>query len=185
MINKVFKSSKGFTVLETIVAISILSLSISGAFSAVQQSLSQATIAKDEVKAFYLAQEAVEIIRNQRDNNQLIRINIGTGDWLADIARVSTDPCYPGKTCRADATGPGGVFLTSCSGGWGSCPNLNQNATTFLYGYDGSWPVTNFKREIQIESINSNEVSVTVRITWTKGLITREFKVKEHLFNWI
>ena len=39
--------------------------------------------------------------------------------------------------------------------------------------------------EVKIESINANEVAVTVRVSWTKGVVTREFKVKTLLFNWI
>jgi len=176
----------GFTILESIVAIMILSLSISGAFSAVQQSLSQSIIAKDEVKAFYLAQEAVEIIRNKRDTNQLPILDGGSGNWLDGISALASDPCYFGKTCRVDATGPNDVFFYACSGSWNSCEVLRQDETTFIYSYDGNDPTTNFKREIQIESISANEITITVRITWTKGsLPSREFKVKTSLFNWI
>lgn len=181
--NTKYETQKGFTVLESIVAIMILSLGVSGAFSAIQQSLSQSIIAKDEVKAFYLAQEAIEIIRNKRDNNQLAIIGGGTNNWLSGIAGVAGDPCYFGKTCRADATGPSSIYLYSCSGGWDSCSYLSQNQTTYIYAYSGT--VSNFRREIQIESVNVNEIMVTVRVSWKKGLINKEFKIKTHLFNWI
>jgi|SRR3989344_3978889 len=175
--------SGGFTILESIIAIFILSLSISGVFSSVQQSLSQATIAKDETKAFYLAEEAMEILRNKRDANQLARIlNSSTNTWLFGIAEGVGDPCYFGNVCRVDAVT---ASFVRCGVGWNSCSNLRQNSSTFLYGYDGSWPATNFKREVILESISATEVAVTVRITWTKGLINREFKAKTHLFNWI
>jgi len=187
MINK-FKNKKGFTILESIVAIFILSLSISGAFSAVQQSLSQSIIAKDEVKASYLAQEAIEIIKNKRDSNQLDRIiDNSTNSWLFGISESPADSCFFGKTCRVDATS---FNFVDCGGGWDSCPNINQDSATFLYSY-GAFPVTNFKREIQIERVqddtfgNPIEVAVIVRVSWTKGLVTREFKVKTYLFNWI
>jgi type II secretory pathway pseudopilin PulG len=181
--------SGGFTVLESIVAIMVLSLSISGVFSAVQTGLSQASIAKDEVKAFYLAQEAVEIIRNKRDTNQLARINVGTGNWLAGIAQNNTDPCWFGKTCRVDAKS---FNLVDCSTDPGGvCPVLKQNSSTFLYNYDlvnpATNPATNFKREIQIEQVigNSDEIAVTVRISWTTKGFVKSFMVKTHLLNWI
>lgn len=180
MINKI-SNKKGFTVLESLVAIGILTISISGAFSSVQQSLSQATNAKEEVKAFYLAQEAIEIIRNKRDSNQLAIINTGTGNWLTGISQNAGDPCFFGKTCRTDAKD---FNLVDCGGGWGSCQNINQDQSTFLYNYDtisASNIATNFKREIQIESVNADEIAVTVKILWNKG----SFKVKEYLFNWI
>ncbi len=181
MISK-FKKQKGFTVLESMVAIMVLSLSVSGAFSAVTQSLSQAIIAKDETQAFYLAQEAMEIIRNKRDDNQLAKINNGSGDWLAGIAQNAADPCYFGKTCRTDAISFGLVDCATDLGG--ICPVLKQDPTTFLYSYT-SGDTTNFKREIQIESVNANEIAVTVKVSWTKGLTSQQFKVKTYFFNWI
>lgn len=176
-------AKRGFTVLESIVAIMILSLSISGAFSAVQQSLSQAMIAKDEIKAFYLAQEAVETIRNKRDANQLIKINTGPVSWLNGITSACPfSTAVIKNTCTVDTTD---FNIVNCGGDWGSCPNLRQNPLIFVYGYEESWPASNFKREIQIESINANEIIVTVRVTWTKGVIDKEFKIKTHLLNWI
>jgi len=182
---KKIKNQKGFTVLESIVAIMILSLAISGVFAAVQRGLSQSIIAKDEVKAFYLAQEAVEIIRNKRDNNQLSKINLGTGHWLAGISENSGDACYFGKICRADIYD---FSLTRCSevnNDWDSCPNLEQSSDSYVFSYGRNWPETNFKREIQLESISANEIAVIVRISWKKGLVTKEFKVKTILFDWI
>lgn len=169
--------------LETIVAISILSISISGVFSAIQKNFSQSIIARDEVKAFYLAQEAVEIIRNKRDSNQLNKmLNASTNSWLYGIAGDFSYPCDFGKVCRADAAS---ASLVRCGDAWNSCPVLNQDPATFLYGYNSNWTATNFKREIQIEQISADEISITVRIYWTKGIVSKEFKVKTLLLNWI
>lgn len=179
------RSKRGFTILESIVAIIILSLSISGVFSAVQQSLSQSIIAKDEVKAFYLAQEAIEIIRNKRDNNQLYKIEYPTSNtWLYGIAENSGDDCYFGKVCQVDASAQIPPSLAYCGNDWGDCPYLKQNQDTFLYGYASGYD-TNFKREVKIELVDTHEVAIIVRISWKKGLIEREFKVKTLLFNWI
>lgn len=185
IMRKFFKSQKGFTVLESIVAILILSISVSGVFAAVQQGLSQNTMAKDQIKAFYLAQEGVEILRNQRDNNQLQII--GSFDterhWLAGIAEKPSDPCYFDRVCRVDAIN---MSITSCgtktSGA--TCPNLKQDSTSHLYGYS-SGSNTNFRRDIELEQVNADEVEVTVTVSWTKGIFQREFSAKAHLFNWV
>ena len=178
---------QGFTILETIVAISIISLSISGVFSAVQQSLSQATISKDEVKAFYLAQEAIEVIRNKRDVNQLNKINTGAGSWLDGITSACPFATEAAKnTCTVDATN---FEIVNCGiNNWGSCiQNLKQDSSTFRYGYNSSWSGTAFKREIQIELVRNDEygnpveIAITVEVSWNGG----KFKVKTHLFNWI
>lgn len=181
--NTKYQKNGGFTILEAIVAIFVLSLTISGVFAAVRQSLSQTIIAKEEVRAFYLAQEAIEIIRNKRDANRLSTIASGAVvNWLNGISADPSEPCYFGKTCKVDAFTN---TMSACSGSWDSCEVLRQNPTTFLHGYDGSWPTSSFKREIQIEQVNANEVTVTVRVSWNKGLLSREFRAKTLLFNWI
>lgn len=183
MIISNYIKQKGFTVLESIVAIFVLSLVISGVFTTVQSSLSQASITKDEVRAFYIAQEAIEIIRNKRDSNQLSRIAGLSNNWLSGISEAAADPCYFGKVCRMEASSPS--TFVYCGSSWGSCPNLRQNSTNNLLGYNSTWTLTNLKREIMLESINANEIAIVVRVTWTKGARNFEFKVKTHLLNWI
>ena len=51
------KTKKGFTIIESLVAISILTLAITGATSAIQAGISSYTFSKDQIIAFYLAQE--------------------------------------------------------------------------------------------------------------------------------
>ena len=63
------KYNKGFTLLETLVAVAILMVAIVGALSLVSRGLSAAFVAKDQVTAFYLTVEAVEDIKNWRESN--------------------------------------------------------------------------------------------------------------------
>jgi prepilin-type N-terminal cleavage/methylation domain-containing protein len=174
----------GFTLLESVVAIFVLSLAITAAFSAVRQGLLQTNHAKNEVRAFHLAQEAIEVLRNERDQNRLSTLLSGSGavtNWLTDISG-----CI-GSTCRVDASGPGNPaeYLYPCGENWDSCPYMRQDPTTLVYGYDFADPETNFKREIQIELVNPNELAVTVRVSWKQGIINYEFKVKTLLLNWL
>ncbi len=172
----------GFTVLEAIVAIMILSLAVSGAFSSVRQSLSQSILAKDEVKAFYLAQEGVEVVRNMRDNNQIKKlVNESTINWLAGISENNSDPCYYGQICRVDPTSTTDRFVRCSIAG---CPNLNLDTSTQIMSYGAGNP-TNFNRQISLEYINNDQVAVVVRVAWTKGIINREFRAKTLLFNWV
>lgn len=179
----------GFTILETIVAIAVVSLAISGASTAVRTGLIGSSIAKDQVKAFYLAQEAIEMLRNRRDHNILNGYNGGSNTWLTGITNQDPNParggCAIGLTCIVDTPNN---FITSCSGSWGSCPYLLQNGSVepmaYLYGYNAGWAPTPFKREIQIESVSANEIIVTVQVSWTHGSTTRSFKTKTIIMNW-
>ena len=61
----------GFTLIEVMASISILTVGIGGSFILIQQTLIQASLSESKLIAAYLAQEGVEIVRNIRDNNWL------------------------------------------------------------------------------------------------------------------
>src|SRR3989344_342962 len=174
-------SNGGFTLLETLIGISILVAVLTVTFTVVQSSLSSSVESKNQVTAFFLAQEAVEYIRNVRDSNVL---SGGSGNWLADLGS-----CYPNTACTLDATkGPATAF-SNCS--INNCPNIRQDlngasATYGMYGYDSSWTSTLFNREIQIQVVVPNqEIILTVIMKWQKGTSPqRTFTVRESIFNW-
>jgi len=167
----------GFTLVETLVAIGILVVVVAGAFSSAQSGLSSSIMSKNQVTAFYLAQEAIEQVRNIRDSNALAGMS-----WLSGIASSESDPCYVGNVCRVDVRNHPNLFR--CPSGEGSCPVLKQDSNTGFYGYEVSWQDTIFRREVRIVPINSNEISVLVTVDWSKGPITRQFRIRENLLNW-
>jgi len=171
-------NDKGFTIVESLVAIAILVLVILGATSAIQTGISSYIFSKDQIIAFYLAQEGFEQIRNIRDENGL-----KNQDWLTGIAN-SLDPCEFGKVCAADPVPLGEPLLFVCGDEPGSCPPLKQDPTSGLYGYGAGWTDTIFTREILLGSISAKEISVQVTVSWSKGPVNREFRAKENLLNW-
>lgn len=160
---------KAFTLVETLVAISILSLSILGTFTAVQGGLQKSMYTKEQTTAFYLAQEAMEYIRNIRDQNAIKSINsISSGggytDWLTGLSANSSDPCYFGNVCAIDSPS-NSVFF--CGTTAGSCPVLKQDTQTSLFGYNFSWTDTHFKREITLQNVKAGkEFMATVNVSW-------------------
>lgn len=62
------KQNKGFTLLETLVSVGILSLVIIGPLAVIINSSSYARQTKDTVTATYLAEEAIELLQNQYDS---------------------------------------------------------------------------------------------------------------------
>lgn len=168
------KRQKGFTLVETLVAITILLVAITGAYSAAQTGLSGATYSRDQVVAIYLAQEGVEQIRNMRDEN-----GIAGRNWLTGIAQNNGDPCYFGSSCTVDT-----VANTLASCGSGTCPTVRTDTTNGFYGSNPAWTPTPFTRSITLTQISSDEVQIVVTISWSKGLSNRSFRVRENIMNW-
>ena len=168
---------KGFTIIESLVAITILVATVIGTTSAIQSGISSYIFSKDQVIAFYLAQEGFEQIRNIRDENGL-----KGQSWLTGIASDSSDPCYFDNACTVDPVAS--AVPSRCSGGIGHCPVLRQDASTGFFGYNAAWPATIFKREIVLTPVSATEVSILVTVDWSKGTVNRQFKARENIFNW-
>jgi prepilin-type N-terminal cleavage/methylation domain-containing protein len=184
-----FKKNKGFTLVESLVAISILSLSILSTFTVVQSSLKSSSISKDQIIAFYLAQDVMEWIKNKRDNNALDAVNGGSNTWLTGISALETDACWYGggltaqKTCEIDTTTN---TITTCPGA--VCNFLRNDPVTNKYGYSGGWTVSQYKRSVQLTKIievppTSDEVKVTITITWANRGVPQTFQISQTLFN--
>jgi len=164
----------GFSLVETLVAVGILAVAVIGALSAASSGISSSIFSKDQVIAFYLAQEAVEEIRNIRDENAL-----NGQPWLTGITGNSADPCYFGNKCYVDTLDA--APLVRCSG---NCPVMKQDSVTGFYGYDLTWEDTLFTRTVELTSINSHEISILVTVDWSKGVIDRQFRVRENILDW-
>ncbi len=169
--------NEGFTIVESLVAITILVLAVTGATGAIQTGISSYIFSKDQVIAFYLAQEGFEQLRNIRDENGLKHQH-----WLTGFSANSGDPCFFGNACIVDPVNSN--VPVRCSSGPGNCPVLRQNATTGFFGYDPSWPATIFRREIMLTQVNADEISISVTVAWSKGLVNRQFKARENILNW-
>lgn len=105
----------GFTLVETLVAVSIFSMSILGLISILASSISNTNYVKQKMEASYLAQEGIEYVRNVRDTDVISAVNGQTG-WNAFKLALPTSPSstfypinnsdFPGflRTISADIT---------------------------------------------------------------------------------
>ncbi len=68
---KLNKKNTGFTLVETLVSLSIFSVSVILFMSVLGSGITDTNYAKQKIVAGYLAQEGIEYMRNMRDNNVL------------------------------------------------------------------------------------------------------------------
>ncbi len=189
----------GFTLIETLIAIAILSLAVTGPMVIAQKGIGSAIYARDQVTAFYLAQEAVEYVRNVRDTNRIV----GYGsDWLSQFTAANCIDTGTGQRCQINAIEDFDVpsreaeAISECTYARVSntdvCQPVGFDSTKKLYGYSevdtsgDTWTNTEFTRtvDIQKETSNSNEAVLTVTVSWQTGLFapTESFTVSEHIF---
>ena len=83
--------NKGFTLIEVMTAIFILTVGVGGAFSLIYQTLSAVYTVRSELTASFLAQEGVEIIKNLRDNAWLESRAATSTSWLANLSEAGGD----------------------------------------------------------------------------------------------
>jgi len=180
-------SDTGFSLVETLVALAILTLAIAGPLGVASQSVTYALNAKDQMAAVYLAQEAMEAVRNIRDSN---RLDADQSAWLTGAAEDLAE--CAGIDCGVNIAVSGGVpsiSIAPCTS-WlsGDC-TLYYHGASGLYNHDNSGAATSFVRTVRIGSPiggNTDEASVVGTVTWRTRphLPLRTVMVREHLFNW-
>ena len=123
-------TKKGFSLIESLIAIAVLLLAIIGPFTIATKGLIAANFARDQVTAFYLAQEAAELIRSKRDNNAL------SGDtWTDGLTKCFNKECTIDATKNIDSNNA----LSVCGS---KCPVLQQSPSSKLFGYSNNWDDT-------------------------------------------
>jgi len=172
---------RGFTLIETMVAISLMTVAIIAPMSLTAQSLSSAYYARDQVTAYYLAQEAIESVRSIRDS-QILQIAKSTN--ASSINLFGTIP-LGNRPFTIDATkNDASQAISLCSSG--TCPPLQTNGT--LYGYQSGWTNTNFTRTVTAAFIagTQDEIRVSVTVSWqTEGIQTKSFTLSSDMYRWV
>jgi prepilin-type N-terminal cleavage/methylation domain-containing protein len=181
MKNVSFKKA-GFTLVEAMVAIAILSLAVTGPMVIAQKGIQSAVYARDQITAFYLAQEAVEYVRNVRDSNR-----ITNSAWLSQLSACmetgSNERCQIDAR-YADFTNP--LAIQSCPSGTCSAISFDTVNNVYGYGSGSTWRPTLFTRIVSLDNrISSKEAIVSVTVEWNTALFApkRTFTIKEYLFN--
>lgn len=177
-----FSKSKGFTLVETLVAIFVLVIAVTGPMSAVVSSLKASFLARDQVVAFYLAQDVIEAIKNVRDKNYINNI---PKYWLDGIlpACLNTE-----NECSVDTSGLANSSNLSFQNNCNDCELYLKNISVgTVFTYNSSGTKTKYSRKVYFEIIQPNELKIKVEIEWSSrfGGTTKKIVVQENIYNWL
>lgn len=191
MINK-NTVQKGFTLIETLVAVLLLTVAIAGPLTVASRAFNNALVAKDQVTAYYLAQDALEYVRFRRDNACLTSFTADStqtcqdaGNWLSAFGTTCD------TACKVD-TFPN--TIAPCNPALATC-TINYDSSNKRYVHTGG-TATKFKRYVQIASGASapttKEALVTVTVSWPTTAATQSgcptntrcVILKEYIYNW-
>jgi Tfp pilus assembly protein PilV len=187
----------GFTLIETMVAIFILTTSLVSMLSLTTSSLFASKYANNEITASYLLQEAVDYIRNDRDSIAFQQIDYVNGGWSAFIKKYKDDGgCFSQDGCYIEVAKTSSNTISPCSVSpiWGTlrCPILKYDASASstsrnFYNYISTAKDSNFKRTIKMQQnySNSDEIDITVTVEWLNGNIVRSRSLRSSLLNWL
>lgn len=177
------KINRGFSLVEAIVAIAIMSLAIVAPITAAQRSLVSARYSRDEMTAYFLAEEALDYIHYIRDTNAVPDSNGKFSDWLSGLGNCDATKDAT-QSCGIDPTAGGGNNIIKCQPS-DKC-DLRFNSGTGIYGYQNSSVQTAFNRSVQIlPASNSNERKVTATVKWKNAYsLSKTVVLTDYITNW-
>lgn len=195
---KYINYKKGFTLLESLVAIFILLLSLTGPIYIATLGIRTAAGSRDGISARYLAEEVVEYFRNERDYRSLREVEFPTVDWLKNITGTADCKNPPGaitNVCQLQINPSTLKYVVSECAGLGTCSKLRFNPTSAVafYGVDDTnATLSKFSREFYFETAAfdgnatenpKREVRLVVRILWNDHGKNKVYTVTEYLHN--
>lgn len=166
------KNIRGFTIVETLVAVTILMISIAGPMVAASKGLNAALYARDQMTATFLAQEVMEVIKADRSNTYAVNQNVS--DWPT--------PAYSaciGSGNHCDISTLDSLDSTS------ACLDEGCTVTTIdnLYSRSGSGLGMKFQRYFYLNPVTnpSGSFDVHVFVKWNQGAIPYEMELISQL----
>ena len=162
---------KGFTLLEVMAAVFVITVGVIGALSALQRATSATFASSSRLEAIYLAQEGIEIVRNIRDTNWL------KGDvWDSDLPISPPDYRVDYRTMALPDLGCGGIYLKIDEGFYKCSPDpglkkLQRRIT--------------LSDKVDLDGDGEpDKMSVNVTVEWEERGEDFQVRVQENLYNW-
>lgn len=181
---KIFKQKSGFTIIETLVAITILMISIAGPLTIAHKGLLAAIFTRDQVVASYLAQDIIEYLKNMRDNN-ILR---GEADWLRGFGTCTESSPCKADTRAGDPTGTTNNMVANCDKSSATSCGLYLSSTG--YGTTGSGTPIYTRYFYVIPKSGGagaagagDEAQIVVVVNWKTGTMANQVLYESEIFN--
>jgi len=189
------RGNQGFTLIETLIAVAIFSISIISLMSVLGNGLSDIEYAKKKTTATYLAQEGIEYLLNKR--NAYVLFSSDPNDWNDFVANfdggTGNTKCSTSQPPDSDETGQCGfniaivnqtnaasVFI--CATDASRCHlyfNNGNYSTNPLNGIDSG-----FIRTIWADTSLTDRIEIYSRVSWEQKSGTHSITMTEYLYNW-
>lgn len=204
--NRPHKVNHGFTLVETLVAISILLVAVVAPLALITSNISSVFGVKDKIIALYLAEDAIDFVKYRLATNLNKQAQNGTyfPGWYAgksgDSSVSMENTCSLTTACIVDSFND---VMTSCTDLECSSFPIQIDPTTGAYGYSPGWATTKFMRAVIFGSdsgivpifsgawpnspdpVATHEgVEIKVTVSWIEKGITKEVKLSDHAFYW-
>lgn len=187
----------GFTLVETLVAVLILTLSVGALLSLASGGFYSVRYSRNQIVANNLLQESIEYIRNTRDTafengltwdlwqQQILSVD-STGKPTGD----TSGGCFHKNGCYVDPF-VNSENIKQCDE---SCPYVQYYPDNSFYGYNGSYPFsistqpyqTSFIRKIVItpSERSPDQLIVNATISWENGSTLKSLSQSTLITNW-
>lgn len=188
---KSINTNRGFTIIETLVALIIFASSVTVLLVMAGKGIQDTAIAKNQLTANYLAQEGIELMRFRRDL-------VGFTNFSSDM---NTFQCQ--NTSQDDQTNQThscALSPMSAQGQISTCPvegcQLYLDTETGSYGLLNEMSGSNytsslFRRKIWVkvaegasDTLTHDSLIVTSTIIWQQGLSTFSSSMSETVYDW-
>lgn len=162
MTNQKLGISSGQSLVEAMVAMSLIFFGILGVYGLAARAISLNRVVADRYVAIYLASEGVEVVKNIIDANVLQR-----RPWNEGLFNGEYEIEYKDSVLRSNQGRP-----------------LLHDANTGLYNYTVGEETT-FRRVIKIDTLgDGEELKVVAQVSWRSRGGDYSIDIEDHFFNW-
>ncbi|MDB5188745.1 MAG: seg [Candidatus Nomurabacteria bacterium] len=180
-------NQKGFTLIETIIAIFLLTMTVGGLLTLTANGYFSVRYARNQITADNLVQESLEYVRNTRDT----AFQQGS-DWATWLSGFSSNGCLTATGCIVDPYTTGSR-IRACSI---ACEAITFYPSMGFYGYaDSTYPdygqntappaLSTYVRTITMkQGTDPNQLTVTATLSWLNGTTPKTTTQSILLTNW-